>query len=102
MQEVMRVINLNFFEKFKKNLWYRLYADDVVVVLAQSELEFFCNSLNVISNNFELIIGKKKCGIVPINNHIDYNIVKEIDGYPVLKQYCYLGVIIDSKGSIKG
>lgn len=54
-----------------------------MVVLAQSEIEFFSKTLAVISKHFGLIIGKKKCGIVPINNHLDINI-KEIDGYPVL------------------
>ncbi len=80
-------------------MWYRLYADDVVVVIAQSQLDFFCKLLETVSSNFGLIIGKKKCGIIPIRNHLD-NEIKEIEGFPILSQYCYLGVLIDSKGNV--
>jgi hypothetical protein len=57
--------------------------------------------LNTISKNFGLIVNKKKSGIIPIKFEISDGL-EEINGFPVLKEYCYLGMVLNGKGSVDG
>jgi hypothetical protein len=57
--------------------------------------------LNTISKNFGLIVNKKKSGIIPIKFEISDDL-EEINGFPVLKEYCYLGMVLNGKGSVDG
>lgn len=52
-------------KKFKKNrLWYKLYADDVVLILKASKLELFLKILSETAQEFNLILNKKKSAII--------------------------------------
>jgi hypothetical protein len=47
-------------------------------------------------------INKKKSAIMPLKKHLNpEDGINEIDGFPVVTKYKYLGVTIDNFGSIK-
>ena len=47
------------------------------------------------------LLFKKKSGIIPIKFEISDGL-EEINGFPVLKEYCYLGMVLNGRGSVDG
>ena len=66
IEEVISVLSDLYSRKYHKELWYRLYADDLVLILYESECFVMSELLLIISNQFDLIVSKKKSGFVPI------------------------------------
>jgi len=62
-------------------------------------LKRLISTLKLITSEFGLIINPKKSGILPIKNCLDGK-TEPIDDFPILKEYCYLGVNINGKGSL--
>ena len=97
MEEVMGILSELYRKKYRRDLWYRLYADDLVVILYETECFLFTELLLMVSNQFGLIVSKKKSVFVPIKCNFGKS---DINGFKILKEYNYLGVIIDGKGSV--
>ena len=76
------------------------YADDLCVL---------CEGINQLSNVLKIIdnwtklnginVNKKKSGIMILKNKIENN--DNIDGYPIINKYKYLGIIINDKMTIQ-
>ncbi len=81
-------------------VWYKLYADDLVVTVSHQHLEQFLTILHEVSHDFDLIINPKKCGILAIKKHSKITEEMNLRGIPVVTEYCYLGVTIDESGSL--
>ena len=75
------------------------YADDLsIIVEGRSSLDNIFNILDKWSLNNGIKINKLKNGIMFIkgNENDEY-----INGYPVIKEYKYLGIVIDNKLNIR-
>ena len=81
------------------NIWYRLYADDLVFIVSHEHIEELINNLLRISTKYSLQVNKKKSAIFLIKGH-DKIAESEIEGIPIQKTYNYLGVTIDHNGSL--
>ena len=76
------------------------YADDLCVL---------CEGINQLSNVLKIIdnwtklnginVNKKKSGIMILKNKIENN--DNIDGYPIINKYKYLGIMINDKMTIQ-
>ena len=84
------------------NLWYELYADDLVVCVNHKHLEQLLARLQETSTEYDLRINPKKCAIFAIKNHkkIDEKKTK-LHGIPVATEYCYLGITLNHSGSLE-
>lgn len=76
------------------DIWYLLYADDLVFIAHHSEINKLIKALKKVMLNFNLILNPKKSGIMRIRKHI-YPIVDNIEGIPFVESYRYLGVLLD-------
>ncbi len=81
-------------------LWYKVYADDLVFITNHSNLRGVLKQMRRTANDFGLILNEKKSGILAVQRHRKLGEVQEIDGFPVIDEYCYLGVRIDDRGAI--
>ncbi|CAD8137553.1 unnamed protein product [Paramecium octaurelia] len=68
------------------------FADDIVIIIAHRNIQSFLQKLVLISEEYELRLNQKKCGIFFIQNH------KRC--FPIVKSYKYLGIIILNSGKI--
>ncbi len=66
MEDVMQEIRR---ECRDDNLWYKLYADDLVLVTPTHHLESLLESLYSVSKRFNLTINAKKSAIFAIKGH---------------------------------
>ncbi|CAD8215511.1 unnamed protein product [Paramecium octaurelia] len=75
------------------------FADDIVIIIAHRNIQSFLQKLVLISEEYELRLNQKKCGIFFIQNHkrCQYN---NIQGFPIVKSYKYLGINILNNGKI--
>ena len=51
------------------DLWYLLYADDLVFVASYHQIEIILDALLKVSALFKLLVSPKKCGIINIRNN---------------------------------
>jgi hypothetical protein len=56
--------------------------------------------LHDVSNDFDLIINPKKCGIFAVKKHRKIDETMDLKGIPVVQEYTYLGVTMDDSGSL--
>ncbi len=82
------------------DIWYKLYADDLVVTVSHQHLEEFLVILHEVSHDYDLIVNPKKCGIFAVKNHNKITDEMNLRGIPVVSEYCYLGVTLDESGSL--
>ena len=54
-----------------------------------------------ISKEYGLILNEKKSAILIIKGNKSETGITEIEGIPILNEYCYLGVLIDNFGRLK-
>jgi hypothetical protein len=85
----------------RASLWYKLYADDLVLIVNYRQLHNVLNKLRQTVAEFGLILNVSKSAIFFIKGHQKLGVARSIDGIPVFDQYCYLGVLIDNRGSIE-
>ena len=50
-------------------LFYKLFADDLVVFLKHSQINRFLTKFGIVSTIFKLKLNPKKCAILAIQNH---------------------------------
>jgi hypothetical protein len=63
---VLTIVNIIFFQRLNKKLWYRLYADDLVFIIMENEETFLANLLIKVSNKYNIRIKKKISSFMPI------------------------------------
>jgi hypothetical protein len=80
-------------------IWYKLYADDLIITVSHQHLEHFLAILHNVSNDFYLIINTKY-NIFATKKHRKIDETMDLKGIPVLQEYTYLGVTIDDSGSL--
>ena len=83
-----------------KNLWYKLYADDLVLMTTHNHLESLLSTLHEVSGRFNLRVNPKKSAIFCVKNHTKLGSEMNLFGIPVVREYCYLGVTVNDSGSI--
>jgi hypothetical protein len=86
-----------------QNLWYKLYADDMVLMTTHQHLDSVLTALHDVSARYNLRINPKKSAIFAVKAHCKLARYDEINlrGIQVVKEYCYLGVNLDESGTIK-
>jgi hypothetical protein len=65
-------------------IWYKLYADDVIITVSHQHLEHFLEILHDVSDDFDLIINPKKCGIFAVKKHRKIDETMDLKGIPVV------------------
>jgi hypothetical protein len=81
-------------------IWYKLYADDVIITVSHQYLEHFLAIVHDVSDDFDLIINPKKCGIFAVKKDLKIDETMDLKGIPVVQEYTYLGVTMDDSGSL--
>ena len=81
--------------------FYKLYADDLVVFLKESQIKHFLEKFIKVSNIFNLKLNPIKCAILAVQNHTEV-LPSSLFSFqiPLRKDYKYLGIVIDNKGSL--
>lgn len=77
-----------------------MYADDVVIVGADDELETATEVLKQWSEERNMLINKAKSGILPIEGS-RLSVGGALNGYPVVETYKYLGVMLSGRLDVK-
>lgn len=98
MEDVMREIRVGCNDK---QLWYKLYADDLVLVTTYRHLESLLTSLYTVSARYNRKVNAKKSAIFTVKKHDKLTTKMNLHGIPVVTEYCYLGVTVDNSGSIQ-
>lgn len=83
---------------FKFN--YLLYADDIVFIIHYKYLKILIKCLFSLAVHYNLKINPNKSGIFLIRNHKKIEELEILD-IPIIKEYKYLGLIIDNNGSLE-
>ena len=83
-----------------RNMWYKLYADDLVIIIKHRDIHDLLRSLRHWSADFSLKINEKKSGIFLNQKQLSPE-ESFIDGFPVIGSYPYLGVALNNKGNLK-
>ena len=81
--------------------FYRLYADDLVVVLKEKVVDEFLLKFKLVSLEYQLILNCKKCAALAIGNPKKTIEEAKLHGIPLAKSYKFLGVVVNNKGSIQ-
>jgi hypothetical protein len=58
-------------------IWYKLYADDLVATISHQHHEEFLAILHEVFHDYDLIVSRKKCGIFAVKKH--HKITDEMD-----------------------
>ena len=66
-------------------LWYLLYADDLVFICDHNQVEHLLNTLFEVSQKFKLIVNPKKCGIINIKKHQKLSTTANLHGIPIIE-----------------
>ena len=82
-----------------KQLWYKLYADDLVLITDHRHIQELIDVLFSVSEDYNLKVNEKKSAILCVQGHSKVA-EASIRGIPVKEDYTYLGVQIDKFGSI--
>ena len=97
IEEVMARIREDLIDR---NMWYKLYADDLVIIIKHRDIHDLLRSLRHLSADFSLNINEKKSGIFLNQKRLSPE-ESFIDGFPVIGSYPYLGVALNYKGNLK-
>ena len=97
MQEVMGVL---LETTTLAQVWYKLYADDLVLLVTHRHLPRLLHQLRRTITEFGLLLNEAKSVIFAMKGHRKLGSGRTLDGIPVVDENCYLGVLIDSSGSI--
>jgi hypothetical protein len=97
MEDVMREICSSCTDD---NLWYKLYADDVVLVTSHDHLNSLLKALMDVSARYNLKINAKKSAVFTVKGHDKLTSEHDLRGIPVVSEYNYLGVTVDDSGSL--
>ena len=98
MQEVMSVL----LERVAPTqVWYKLYADDLVLLVKHHHLPQVLRQLRRTVTDFGLTLNEAMSALFAIKgHHRKLGNVRNLDDIPIVDEFCYLRVLIDSSGSI--
>ncbi len=97
MEKVMRQICLSCTDR---NLWYKLYADDLVLITSYQDLNSLLASLTELSTRFNLKMNAKSSAAFAVKGHNKLTDAHNMHGIQMVTEYCYLGVTMNDSGSI--
>ncbi len=80
-------------------IWYKLYADNVIITVSHQHLEHFLAKLYDVSDDFDLIINPKY-NIFAVKKHRKIDEIMDLKGIPVVQEYTYLGVTMHDYTSL--
>jgi hypothetical protein len=83
-----------------EEIWYKLYADDLVLIVSHTALSDVLQKLRQAAADYGLIVNESKSAIFAVKGHGKLCEEQSIDGIPIIDEYCYLGVHIDDRGTI--
>ncbi|KAM3146248.1 hypothetical protein pb186bvf_001593 [Paramecium bursaria] len=94
-----------YMEEFVKKLRFMsevhfdciIYADDLTLVFLEQDTRLIIGALEQVAIIFNLQVNKKKCGMFKLASG---NTDVEVLGYPVVKEYKFLGVWINQQGQV--
>ena len=84
-----------------KKLWYKLYADDLVLITSYQHLDSLLTTLFEVSTKYNLKVNAKKSALFLIKNHDKLATDIDLHEIPIVSDYCYLGVTVNDSGSIQ-
>ncbi|KAM3139768.1 hypothetical protein pb186bvf_008010, partial [Paramecium bursaria] len=76
-----------------------MFADDLAFLVKSKDANILLKYLERLSVEWELKINKSKSGVMPLHKKKKVN-REGLRGFPVVKQYKYLGITINNMGSI--
>jgi hypothetical protein len=82
-------------------VWYKVYADDLVLVTSHAYLRRVLQQLRRTATDYGLVLNESKSGVFAVKRHRALGSAREVEGFPVVGEYRYLGVLIDDRGSIE-
>jgi hypothetical protein len=102
MDEVMKDISNNF----KENIFKKIYADDLVVVVKEAHLEQYISAAKDSFSRFGLIFNNKKSQILQLRKKCAPSKTgpkkpSKSHSLELVREYNYLGIRIDFKASMK-
>ena len=77
-----------------------MYADDVVVIGGDLEVVRAIQVIEEWSNDNNMTINKSKCGILPVTIS-RFTTERDVNGYPVVESYKYLGLVMNGRLDLK-
>ena len=80
----MKLLFLKLGSDISSKIWYKMYADDLVFICSDENLEILIKTLESLSIEFALKINKKKSALMPIKLHKARKDLKEVFGYPIV------------------
>ena len=94
LDELVKKLNYGY-------IWYRAYADDLVIIVKHILLRPTIRNLILVSEKYNLHLNAKKSNWLKIKNHkgTTYTI-EETKNIAQASRYTYLGVSIDQSGKI--
>ena len=75
-----------------------IFADDIVFLTKQNNVNLLLKYLENMTVNWNLFFNKKKSGIMYLHKRNSDS--KSLRGFPIVKEYKYLGITINNMGSI--
>ncbi len=81
------------------HIWYKLYAEDVIITVSHQHPEHFLAVLYDVSDDFDLIINPKY-NIFSVKKHRKIDETMDLKGILVVQEYTYLGITMDDSGSL--
>ena len=98
IEEVMARIREDLIDR---NMWYKLYADDLVIIIKHRDIHDLLRSLRHWSADFSLKIKERRSQESSSTRNNSAPEESFIDGFPVIGSYPYLGVALNNKGNLK-
>jgi hypothetical protein len=75
-------------------IFFRLYADDLIAIGDDHEVRRAATIVEEWARNTNMEVNRRKSGILPIDGS-GFRVGEEIDGYPVVGSYKYLGLLMN-------
>lgn len=84
------------------NIFFRIYADDIVIKVQSKSLTTMLRKYQKLSNEYNFILGINKCNILCDRNHKEIKHIKKekLLNIEISNEYNYLGIMINNYGSI--
>jgi hypothetical protein len=77
-------------------IFFRLYADDLIVIGDDHEVRRAAIIAEEWARSTNMEVNRRKSGLLPIDGS-SFRVGEEIDGYPVVSSYKYLGLLINGE-----
>jgi hypothetical protein len=81
-------------------LWYKFYANDLVLCVNHTHLQALLAALYTVSDEFDLRINPKKNAIFLVRGHSKIIEETNLKGILITTEYLYFGIRLDHSGKI--